>query len=430
MNLNKFFTLSLTLFFVASGCNSTVKDNSTSAPAPTGVLNGPITDLPNGTTLPTLTGANVLTMTVNGSTCGNNSYPNKPCVTVTVCTHSFTDASHCDTVSDILVDTGSYGLRIFGSNKNVLNHAVPTSIITTGSNTLAECASFGDGSQLWGPVQSADVILGGEAAVQIPIQIIDSTYSNGMTANCSSASVAPTDAGFNGILGVGLAMRDCGSACVGPTGAPPALYYSCNGSSCSASFAPLANQIENPVSAQAVDNNGVVLELPTVGQAVSVNGYLVLGIGTQSNNVPASVTKFSANGFAEFKTSFEGQSYTSFIDSGSNAYYFPSPGTNLPDCGPTLSILAGFYCPSGLYTFTGINVGSIGSPSGNFQFQVDDFVNFYNSPNYVDSAASGTSGGSLTSMFDIGLPFFLGRNVYVGIDTKVSTLGTGPYWAY
>ena len=41
-----------------------------------------------------------------------NSYPNKPCVSVTVCSPG---TSTCQTISDILLDTGSTGLRIFKS---------------------------------------------------------------------------------------------------------------------------------------------------------------------------------------------------------------------------------------------------------------------------------------------------------------------------
>src|SRR5262249_17889282 len=76
--------------------------------------NGPTypTGLPNGPTLPPLTGPNVLTMTVNGSTCAANSYFNKPCVSIQVCTPG---TSTCQTINDVLVDSGSVGLRIFKS---------------------------------------------------------------------------------------------------------------------------------------------------------------------------------------------------------------------------------------------------------------------------------------------------------------------------
>jgi len=64
-------------------------------------------DPPNGPTLAAMSGVNVLPLTVNGSLCATNSYPNKPCVSVTICTPGFTDSAHCNTVTDILVDTGS-----------------------------------------------------------------------------------------------------------------------------------------------------------------------------------------------------------------------------------------------------------------------------------------------------------------------------------
>ena len=62
--------------------------------------------------LTTAPGANVLPLTVNGSTCGgpSASYPNKPCVSVQVCVPGTTT---CVTVNNLLLDTGSYGLRLF-----------------------------------------------------------------------------------------------------------------------------------------------------------------------------------------------------------------------------------------------------------------------------------------------------------------------------
>src|SRR3990172_4038234 len=102
---------------------------------------------------------NVLPITVNGSLCSVNSYPNKPCVSLTVCTP---DSTACQVISDILLDTGSYGLRIF---KQALN--ISLAQVTSGSGSLAECVQYADGSSNWGPIQTASVILGNEPAVQV-----------------------------------------------------------------------------------------------------------------------------------------------------------------------------------------------------------------------------------------------------------------------
>jgi len=59
---------------------------------------------------PVVSGDNVLAITVNGSLCSSNSYINKPCVSVTICAPA---TSTCQTISDILLDTGDSGIRIF-----------------------------------------------------------------------------------------------------------------------------------------------------------------------------------------------------------------------------------------------------------------------------------------------------------------------------
>src|SRR5512139_1475520 len=114
---------------------------------------------------------NVLAITVNGSLCSGNpyfNYLNKPCVEVTICSP---DDSACQTIDDIVLDTGSYGLRVF---RQALGVSLPK--VNGGSGDLAECLQFADGSSEWGPVQMASVILGKEPAVQVPIHVIDSTF--------------------------------------------------------------------------------------------------------------------------------------------------------------------------------------------------------------------------------------------------------------
>jgi len=51
-----------------------------------------------------------------------------------------------------------------------------------------------------------------------------------------------------------------------------------------------------------------------------------------------------------------------------------------------------------------------------------------NTGNKVFYNVAGTFGGSF---FDFGLPFFFGRNVYTGIEGRITSgVNMGPYFAY
>ena len=355
---------------------------------------------------------NEIPITVNGALCSGNSYLNKPCVSVTVCTPG---TSTCQTIDDILLDTGSYGLRIF---KLLLTVLPPV------TGNLAECIQFGDGSSVWGPVQTADVILGNEPVVTVPIQVIDSTFG-ARPARCFNADTTPAVAGFNGILGIGLFTHDCGTTCV--SSANNGIYYAC-GASCSGTTVPLSSQVQNPAALLPLDNNGVLVQLPSVplGGISSVNGKLILGIGTRSNNIPSSVTAYSASSTTgEFTTLFGGRTYNSFIDSGSNGLFFtPPPASQLPNC---TGANAGWFCPTSTLSLSATNTSASGVPSGTVPFQIGNFtsltVNSFNKA-FVEI------GGTFRGNFDWGLPFFFGRNVFVGYGGSASSLGSGPYWAY
>ena len=151
----------------------------------------------------------------------------------------------------------------------------------------------------------------------------------------AESRIRPPAAGFNGILGVGLFAQDCGSGCA--NSANNGSYYACSGSSCTGTTVALASQVQNPVALLPQDNNGVIVQLPSVplGGSPSVNGSLVLGIGTQSNNMPSGVTTYAADQSGEFTTMFNGTSLHGFIDSGSNGLFFPSTSL-LPNCPSTL----------------------------------------------------------------------------------------------
>ncbi len=368
-------------------------------------------------------GNNVITLTVDGSECSAatvSQWPNKPCVSVTICDPTST---YCQKINDILLDTGDYGLRIFQQALTVpgLLTALGQNQVEVNSAPLYECTEYGDGSSVWGPVQMASVVLGGEPAVQVPVQVIGSTTSDlisGTRHACSGAFSDPSEALYNGSLGLGLFVQDCGDDCA--RSPRNRQYYTCSGGTCTGAAPPLASQVQNPVASLPVDNNGVILMLPSVssGGASSASGYLVLGIGTESNNSPASgVVGYGANDSAEFTTVFNGSSLEAFIDSGSNGLFFPD--SSIQQC-------SGWYCPSTTLTLSAANTGASGSPSGQVAFQIANYDALSASSNNVFSDLAASEPG----MFDWGLPFFLGRNVYIGLEGTSSSLGEGPYWGY
>jgi hypothetical protein len=67
-------------------------------------------------------------------------------------------------------------------------------------------------------------------------------------------------------------------------------------------------------------------------------------------------------------------------------------------------------------------------PTSQDTFQIGNFFNLLTS-NPSNRVFPDIGGNYVT--FDWGLPFFLGRSVYIGIEGKASPyLGTGPYFAY
>ncbi len=360
---------------------------------------------------------NTQSIVVNAGPAGT--YFNGAFTAVTVCVPG---TSNCQTVSGVLVDTGSIGLRVLSS---AMTLPLPQQT-GAGGQPVVECSQFVDGIT-WGPVQAADVKLAGETASNIPIQVIGAPAFGIVPGDCLSMGTPEntlSDLGANGILGVGLFRQDCGPGCTFSGSSNPGLYYLCSGNSCQVTTQALTQQLQNPVWMFKSDNNGVSVTLPTVpiGGLLSTSGSITFGIGTQSDNGlgGAQVQTTDVNG--NFTTIFSGQSYpSSFIDSGSNGIFFlDATTTGMPVC----SDATDFYCPPTLRSFTATNRGANGTTT-TVTFNIGNADNLNNS-----FTAFSEIGGPDTGTFDWGLPFFFGRTVFIGIEGQSTPGGTGPFWAY
>jgi hypothetical protein len=345
--------------------------NVTFAPTTTGSLTGTLTitdSAPNSPQTVSLSGMgsvnNTAPLTVNLGAAGD--VPNSVSTTVTVCVPNTTT---CTTIPDVLVDTGSAGLRLLSSGAiNVTGAQVgslglPQVTDPATGFPVWECVVYGDLSYTWGTLNMATVQVSGETGSQIPasaggtanagipIQVISTAtppegiiyegaaYYNPCTYyETSTGAEEPTNgandstvatAGWNGILGVGRSPQDCSFGDVNyctslSTTSGQYLEYDSAGVSYEGSTfyyvvepSPLNLQVWNPVSTLPVDNNGVELAFPSstspVGAtgAASLTGTLYFGIGTESNNaIPASATTYGMNCESDlYEATFNGVNY-------------------------------------------------------------------------------------------------------------------------
>jgi len=356
--------------------------------------------------------ANSISINVGAGTAKN---VNTPYVSVTICQPG---TNICKTVDNILLDTGSTGLRVLASTITSLQL---TQVVVNYAPIL-ECASFISGDA-WGPVKLADVKMSAEVASSIPIQILaDPSYSTIPSACGGSQNTQiSTTLKTNGILGIGLFINDDQS------------YFNCvptalNNCRISLSLAPNL-QVQNPVAAFPVNNNGVILKLPSVGAtgAKLVTGSLTFGIDTQTNNSSVGSYVIPTNSSGLFTTIFNNTTFnSSFIDSGSNGLYFPSGSLSSVLVNCSSFTLSGFYCPAVTQSYMA-SLTLKNNVLSNVSFSAANAKTLVANGNYAYNNITGQIGGNL---FDWGLPFFFGKSVFIGITGRTSSAGIGPYYAY
>jgi Protein of unknown function (DUF3443) len=348
-----------------------------------------------------------------------NSVPNVLYTKVAICGAT----SNCETIDKIQVDTGSAGLRLF---RQALPASAPLTPLMRGQSPVGECQSFASGSA-WGQVETTMLVLAAEPAVSVSVQVVDATFGKQPPPfPCGAGDWgSPLDIHANGILGIGVDASDSG------------LYFICGNNACSTLTPQASERVSNPVLLLPLDNNGVIVNLPDVpetGQATA-NGTLVLGVGTQVDNDP---TTYSANPrlivnlnpadplFAS--TTADGQTYSEFAaDTGSNAFYFTD--SNLAKCPSIFSPIlpSPWYCPM-LPRNIGVQVAKTGGSQWPFQLYVRDESTLAATQNLALNDLAGDLGDP--ALFIAGLPFFYGKQVYIGYAGKTSSLGSGPLYAY
>ncbi|CAE6797173.1 DUF3443 family protein [Paraburkholderia nemoris] len=403
-----------------SGTNSNTSINAPggSPATPSGTSSSSNALAVDASAVPTAVGpGNTIAVTVS-----RTGIHNQPMVSVTICAPGSSAGTNCATIPNVIVDTGSFGLRLVRS-------AIPAATFSalTAENAqpsglpLAECALFGSG-YAWGSVHLADVALSGEIAPSLPIHVIgDSDLTVAAPTECQvgRALVTTADIGANGILGIGVSPNDCGTACA--NAAVSTFYYTNAGT---ATSVPVSGQITNPVTLFGQDSNGVILEMAQVSDSGSTTaqGTLVFGIDTQTNNALSGTgaTLIRTNGNGDFASIYGGSTLTkTFFDSGSTVLFFP-------DLTIPVDSASGYYIPTATVGRTSTLVAT--SPASvSLGFNIANGTTL----NASGNNAFNNLGIYLSRQFDFGMPFFYGRHVYYGISGKTSTGGgTGPYVAY
>lgn len=344
---------------------------------------------------------------------------NRLVVSLTICEPG---TDRCARVDDVLVDTGSAGLRI-AADALPPGFRPPPALGPDG-RPLAECLHYLH-DVAWGAVHRVDLRIGGLAVPDLPVQIVDGEAQPRPHA-CPASDARPT---ANGTLGIGPELSDCPGRCLQSTDRP--LVFACGPGGCEPIPGRIdpADRLPNPVARMALHGNGIVIELPSApaGGAVSVAGTLTFGIGTADNNRLGPVALVRPGPGGRFTTLYRGAVLPeSYIDSGTPTYILPD--SELPRC----ETMRWAYCATPPLDGEAQILDRDGAPVrvpfrvGSFREVLDRMVGA------SDDAALAAEPDARAFVW--GAPFFLGRRVAVVLDGRSVPGATpdiiGPLYAF
>lgn len=370
--------------------------------------------------------------TIQTATTLSQSGDNRLLTSVTLCSDAA--GTNCQTIDDIVVDTGSVGLKIYDYALSD-GGASFADEQDSNNNRLAMCARYGSG-YAWGKMKVVTLRMAGETAKNLPIAVIDGapTAATDATADqnsipvpsaCSTLNGVAQQRKFrdsNGILGVGTPFSNCADCVVSTT------YYSCTSANdCTPTFLPTRMQTTQPVASFAADNNGLVIKLPAIDNfgTSPVAGQMVFGIGTQPDNQPGVVNAFSLDSTGLGLLTVNGTVSRVLVDSGTDDYVFPSAlpvGTNGLYAPPTPTTVSA--------TFSAVDLTGLGLDNQQpINIAIADPTSALNA-NAVVIDGIGRPPTSSSSENLLGLPFFFGKTMYFGLEGRTSPLGIGPLVAF
>jgi hypothetical protein len=143
---------------------------------------------------------------------------------------------------------------------------------------------------------------------------------------------------------------------------------------------------------------------------------MVFGVGTEANNAVGSATIYALDENGNFpNVIFNNSPYASdaFLDTGSNALYVSDAQTlGVLNCTDNP-----YYCPSSTLPLSLTLYGANGTSATVVLNLANSDTLFGNNPGFAAfNNLGGDSGNGLsTDYFDLGLPFFFGHSVFVGI---------------
>jgi hypothetical protein len=339
-------------------------------------------------------------------------YVNGLFTTINVCVPN---NERCYEIDNVLVDTGSTGVRLLLSSLPSGNVDFKYDAIL--DKNIGECSQFVSGV-MWGGLVRADIKINGELANNIPIQILGDSSFSSVPSDCSSRGQVLNSVqslGANGVLGISNFITDCGLHCSNLV--DNFYYYKCSLYECTKTALAEAHQVQNPVAHFRENNNGTIIELPAVSDVAksSIFGKLIFGINTQVNNKIGFAKKITLDSkSATFLTIYKNRNYSqSYFDSGSNGIYFDD--ASLVECS---SFLSSYYCPVQSLQLDALLKG-VDKELYNYKFTVGNaFELIKNYPSMAVQPYLVGLGGGTGQDFVWGLPFYFGKRFFTSIENR------------